>query len=110
MTKSAVQGYINQASISLLRGKCGQAGEEIDAGWNALQDYAGWLAAHGGSPAETLKYQIALAKLYRRRARCSGGRTAFAGPLAGDNLFPTLGFLFGVIGLGIGIGTIYKNS
>ena len=114
MTRAAVQGYINKATALLRAGRCDAAGQEIQAGYSALQDYAAALAAAGMSPSSTIRFHNALAKLHaRRQNQCvtdSLIAPSLSGALSYSNLFPMLGFVFATFGLGYGVWTVYKNS
>jgi len=115
MTRSAVQGWINQATRALAANRCDLAGEYIQSGYQALQDYAGALAAAGASPAPTIRLHNALAKLHARRQRVcvtdSLIAPSFQGPLMERaDFMPVLGFVLAVTGLVIGFGSVYKNG
>jgi len=114
MTRAAVQGYINKATAYLRAGRCDAAGQEIQAGYSALQDYARALAMAGASPSGTIRFHNALAKLQAKLSnQCvtdSLIAPSFSGALSYSNLFPMLGFAFAAFGLGFGIWTVYKNS
>lgn len=116
MTPQAIQGYIRLATHALDSGHCDVANEHIDAGYEAMQDYAAALAQIGHSPALTLNLQKKLAKLRVRAAKLCAGRgdsliaPSFSGPGEGGISRPVVGFAIGALLLAGGLFATYKHS
>ncbi len=135
MTSATVTAYLNRANAALRAGDCQTAQQALGQAWLALGEFSAAQAKYGRSPSSAVSLHKKISKaLIAAGKRCgissdpdslmppSGQRTgtnpdllrpAFAGP--GDKIYDsvvttvtTIGIGAAVLGLGIGLWTVFK--